>query len=98
VLPIAKEEGPSVKLDIEEDSLKGDEKQEDEIDGGETSDDPSGIRAQSTPSSPSNKLVILSAASLPESWTALLLPGSVTNAVDLDICILEIVLGEGRTE
>lgn len=97
-LPVGKEEGPSAKLDIEEHVPKGSGKQEDEIDGGETSDDPSEKTAQSKPSSPSNRVGVLSVASLPESWAALLLSASVNTAVDLEIRILDIVLGEGGTE
>lgn len=97
--PVGKdEEGLSAKLDIDEDAPKGSGKQDDEIDGGETSDDPSGKRAQSKPSSPSNRVGVPFTVSFPASWAALLLPDSVNAAVDLEIRILDIALGEGGTE
>ena len=53
-LPVGEEEGPSANLDTEEDAPKGSGQQEDGIDCGDASDDPSGERAQSKPSSPSS--------------------------------------------
>jgi hypothetical protein len=95
--PLGQEEGPPAKnSDTSEDTPNGSEKQVVEIDGGETSDDPCGNRAQSK-SSPSNRVVVPSVAAPPASWLALLLP-PVPATVDSKMCVLDAALGEGGTE